>query len=411
MTPPPDAPLEIFLAAPPGLEPALLAEARAKGFAAPRAVPGGVETSGPWSEVWRANLVLRGASRVLVRVASFRALHLAQLDKRARKLDWAAILRPDQPVRVEAACRKSRIYHAGAAAQRIARAIEEELGAPAAFVGGHGGEAAIRNAAGEAAVRNAAGDSSGETAEPEGPAPLRVMARIDNDLVTLSLDASGEPLHRRGHKPAVAKAPMRETLAALFLHECGYDGSEPLLDPMCGSGTFVLEAAELAAGLAPGRSRPFAFERLAAFDPEAWAEMKRAAAPSPAPTPERRFHGSDRDDGAIRAATANAERAGLSAWCDFRRLAVSDLERPAGPPGLVMVNPPYGARIGNKGPLKGLHAALGRTLLERFSGWRVGLVTSEAELARATGLPWLPPGPPVPHGGLKVLMHRSAPLP
>ncbi|SFI79153.1 THUMP domain-containing class I SAM-dependent RNA methyltransferase [Albimonas pacifica] len=425
MSTPPADPMDIFLAAPPGLEPALLAEAKAAGFAAPRAVPGGVETSGPWSEAWRANLVLRGASRVLVRVASFRALHLAQLDKRSRKLDWAAILRPDQPVRVEATCRKSRIYHAGAAAQRIARAIEEELGAPAAFVGGHGGEAAIRNAAGEAAIRNAAGEAairnaagdgtareaSGETLDADGPAPLRVMARIDNDLVTISLDASGEPLHRRGHKPAVAKAPMRETLAALFLHDCGYDGSEPLLDPMCGSGTFVLEAAELAAGLAPGRSRPFAFERLASFDPAAWAGMKRAAAPSPAPVPERRFHGSDRDDGAIRAATANAERAGLGDWTEFRRLAVSDLERPAGPPGLVMVNPPYGARIGDKGPLKGLHAALGRTLLERFSGWRVGLVTSEADLARATGLPFLPPGPPVPHGGLKVRLHRTAPLP
>ncbi|WP_339952213.1 class I SAM-dependent RNA methyltransferase [uncultured Albimonas sp.] len=407
MTTPPAAQtdaLEIFLAAPPGLEPALLAEVRAHGFADPRAVPGGVETRGPWSEAWRANLMLRGASRVLVRVASFRALHLAQLDKRARKLDWAAILRPDQPVRVEALCRKSRIYHAGAAAQRIARAIEEELGAPAAFVGGHGGDASPRDAAGVPAPPTALPD-------PSEPAPIRIMARIENDLVTLSLDASGEPLHRRGHKPAVAKAPMRETLAALILRECGYDGSEPLLDPMCGSGTFVLEAAELAARLAPGRTRPFAFERLAPFDPEAWTAMKTAARPDPAPTPDRRFHGSDRDDGAIRAAAANAERAGLADWTAFRRLSVSDLERPAGPPGLVIVNPPYGARIGNKGPLRALHAALGRVLQERFSGWRVGLVTSEAQLAQVTGLPWLPPGPPLPHGGLKIRLHRTAPLP
>ncbi|MDF2235187.1 class I SAM-dependent RNA methyltransferase [Albimonas sp. CAU 1670] len=392
-------PLEIFLAATPGLEPALLAEARAAGFARPRAVPGGVQTEGPWPEAWRANLVLRGASRVLVRFASFRAMHLAQLDKRARKLDWATILRPDVPVKVEATCRKSRIYHAGAAAQRIARAIEEELGAPAAFAGGHGGQAGAR-------------DAQGAEVEADAPTepPLRILARIENDLVTLSLDASGEPLHRRGHKSFVGKAPMRETLAALFLHECGFDPSLPLVDPMCGSGTFVLEAAEIAAGLAPGRSRPFAFERLASFDAEAWAAMKAAAAPDPAPAPARRFHGYDRDDGAIRGAAGNAERAGLAPWTDFRRQAISELAPPEGPPGLVIVNPPYGARIGDKGPLRGLHAALGRVLVERFQGWRVGLVTSEAELARATALPFLPPGPPIPHGGLKVRLHRTDPL-
>lgn len=372
-------PLEIFLAAPPGLEPALLAEARAKGFADAKALPGGVTVGGGWDEVRRANLVLRGASRVLARVFEFRAMHLAQLDKRARKLDWAALLRPDVPVRIEATCRKSRIYHDGAAAQRIAGAIQATVGAP------------IVN-----------------TAEETG---LRLLARIENDLVTISLDASGEPLHRRGTKEFVGKAPMRETLAALFLAECGFTGTEPVVDPMCGSGTFVLEAAAIAAGLAPGRARAFAFEGLALHDPAAWAAQKAAAeAPRPAPAAPM-FHGYDRDDGAIRGAAANAARAGLEAWCGFRRQAVSELSPPPGPPGLVIVNPPYGARIGEKGPLMGLHAALGRALLERFPGWRVGIVTSEPSLARATGLPLLPPGPFVPHGGLKIRLHRTAPLP
>ena len=370
-------PLDIFLVAPPGLEPQLAEEARAAGFAGVSAAPGGVSVQGGWPEVWRANLELRGASRVLARVAQFRALHLAQLDKRARKLDWAAVLRPDVPVKVEAACRASRIYHAGAAAERIARAIAEGPGAPVA-----------------------------------ADAALRVMARIEDDLCTISLDTSGEPLHRRGHKQAVNPAPMRETLAALFLRACGHDGTEPLVDPMCGAGTFVIEAAEIAAGLKPGRSRAFAFESLAGFDPDAWARMKdRPPGPAPTASPAPRFFGADRDAGAIAMSQANAERAGVAAVTRFARAAISDLARPEGPPGLVIVNPPYGGRIGNRKLLFGLYATLGQVLRARFGGWRVGLVTADAGLARATGLPFGPPGPIVPHGGLKIRLWQAGPLP
>ncbi len=372
-----DTPLGIFLACAPGLEPVLADEARAAGFAAPRAVPGGVETQGGWPEVWRANLTLRCAARVLVRVGEFRAFHLAQLDKRARKFPWADVLRADVPVRVETATsRKNKIYHAGAATQRIETAIAETLGAPV-----------VQDAA-EAAVS--------------------VKVRIEDNLVTVSLDTSGEPLHRRGHKEAVNKAPMRENLAAAFLRQCGYDGREPVVDPMCGSGTFVIEAAEIAAGLMPGRTRRFAFEDLASFDPAAWARMK-AGQPHAAPAPV--FYGSDRDQGAIRMSEANAARAGVDAFTSFACHPVSDLTPPEGPPGLVIVNPPYGARIGNKGMLHGLYGALGKVLTERFSGWRVGLVTSEAGLARATALPFERPGAPVPLGGIKVTLWRTGILP
>lgn len=362
----------IFLAAPPGLEGVLAEEAREAGFAGVTAVPGGVTIRGGWREVWRANLCLRGAGRVLLRVGAFRALHLAQLDKRARKIAWGDVLRADVPVRVEAACRGSRIYHQKAAADRVATAITETLGAPIS-----------------------------------AEAALRVMVRIEDDLCTLSVDTSGEPLHRRGHKQAVGKAPLRETLAALFLRQCGYRGTEPVLDPMCGSGTFVIEAAEIAAGLMPGRSRRFAFETLAGFDPAAWEAMRRA---SPPETPDARFFGSDRDAGAVRAATKNAERAGVAGLCKFECHAISDLARPEGPAGLVMVNPPYGGRIGNKKTLYALYAALGRILAERFSGWRVGIVTSESGLARATGLALAPPGPPVAHGPLKIRLWQAGPL-
>ena len=362
----------IFIATAPGLEGALEAEVAALGLGPAQAVPGGVEIAGGWPEVWRANLVVRGATRVLARIGGFRAMHLAQLDKRARKVDWESVLRPDVPVRVDATCRRSKIYHEGAAAQRIARAITETLGAP------EGGEGAVR-----------------------------VMARIEDDLVSLSVDTSGPPLHRRGHKRATGKAPLRETLAAPFLRQCGYDGREPVLDPMCGAGTVPIEAAEIALGLAPGRDRRFAFEELATFDLSAWQAMRTQAARHETGV---RFTGFDRDAGAVRVAAENAARAGVGAVTAFACQPISALTRPEGPPGLVMVNPPYGARIGNRKILFGLYGSLGEVLRREMRGWRVGLITSDGGLAKSTGLPFLPPGPPVAHGGLKVTLWRTDPL-
>ncbi|MFG6079909.1 hypothetical protein ACEUZ9_005154 [Paracoccus litorisediminis] len=364
--------MEIFLVATPGLEEPLAAEVRERGFT-PEIQPGGVTFTGSWPEVWRANLEIRGATRVLVRIGSFRAMHPAQLDKRARRFPWADFLRPDIPVRVEASSRQSRIYHAGAITQRIETALRESLGATIA-----------------------------------DDAPVTIKVRIEDDLCTISLDSSGESLHKRGHKQAVGKAPMRETMAAMFLRQCGYDGREPVLDPMCGSGTFVIEAAEMAANLRPGRLRSFAFEHFTSFDPQAWEKLRSAPA-RPAPDAPR-FYGSDRDPGAIRMSTENAERAGVAALTEFRNLSIGDIEPPEGPPGLVIINPPYGARIGNKGPLFGLHAAMGEVLRSRFKGWRVAIVTTDAQLARATGLPFLEPGPFVAHGGLKIRLWQTGPL-
>ena len=275
-------------------------------------------------------------------------------------------------VRVEATCKKSKIYHAGAAAQRVATAIHEELGCPLS-----------------------------------DEAEVCVKIRIEHDICTVSIDSSGEMLHKRGHKEAIAKAPIRETLAAMFLRQCGYDGNEPVVDPMCGSGTFIMEAAEIAVALKPGRTRSFAFEQLATFDQAAWQTMRDTHSVRET---RFRFYGSDRDAGAIAAAKANAERAGVSAITSFHQHAISDLKPPEGTPGLVIVNPPYGTRIGDKKPLFTLYAALGQVLLQRFSGWRIGIVTTDAALAKNTGLPFKPITTSVNHGGLKVYLYQTSTL-
>jgi len=284
------------------------------------------------------------------------------------------VLRPDVPVRIEVTTKASKIYHAKAAAQRVEKAIAEELGAPIST-----------------------------------EAEIIIKLRIDDNLCAFSVDTTAESLHKRGHKEAVGKAPMRENLAAMFLAQCGYAGTEPVVDPMCGSGTFVIEAAEIAAGLAPGRSRGFAFEKLASFDPAAFAKIK--AEPAKPLASGLRFYGSDRDSGAIRMAKANAARAGVADVIDFGLHGVSELTRPEGAPGLVMVNPPYGARIGERKLLYAVYGALGKTLLERFSGWRVGIVSSDAALAHTTDLPFLPTSAPVSHSGLRITLFQTAPLP
>jgi putative N6-adenine-specific DNA methylase len=370
---PPTDHFEILLATAPGLEAVLWEEVKSLRFRAAKQVAGGVTVNGNWRDAWRANLEVRGANKVLARIGAFRVVQLTELEKLARRVPWGSVLRTDVPFRVEVTCRKSKIYHSGAATQRIQNAISERLGAPAA-----------------------------------DDAAVTVMARIENDLCTISVDTSGELLHKRGFKEAVAKAPMRETMAALFLRQCGYTGTEPVVDPMCGSGTFVIEAAEIAAGLKPGRERHFAFEQLVTFDATVWDEMRRAA---PVAKSAVHFYGSDRDDGAIEMSRANAARAGVANLIDFRQHAISDLVPPPGPPGLVIANAPYGDRVGDKKRVEALYRALGETLRTRFAGWRVGLITNEARLAKATGLPFLPTTAPVAHGGIRVTLWRTEALP
>lgn len=360
---------DIFLTCPPGLERVLADEALATGFSNPRPVKGGVTFQGGWQHVWRANLELRCTTRVLIRIASFEAKQLSQLERHARGVDWAAVLPPACSLAVEASCRKSRIYHSGAAQERLELALQDALGCRISKT-------------------------------PE----FTIKLRIDHDLCTISLDTSGAPLYQRGHKQAVGKAPIRETMAAAFLRLAGYDGSEPLLDPMCGSGTFVIEAAEMAAGLSAGRSRRFAFQALPSYD-EGGAQPRSTEQPKGPP----RCFGFDRNAGAIAASQANAARAGLSLATRFEQGALAQIAPPCPEPGLVMVNPPYGGRIGDKRQLYALYGALGQTMKQRFAGWRLAFVTNEPGLAKATGLDLLEPSAPIDHGGLTVRLYQAKP--
>lgn len=360
--------LDFFAVCPPGLERYLAQEVNSLGFERGKKEEGGVTMRGPWPEVWRANLELRGAVRVLVRIGFFRAVHFNQLEAEAMAFPWADWLRPDVPVRVEAATNKSKLYHAGAVKGRFETALERSLGCE---VGTHG--------------------------------EVTLKVRIDRNLVTLSLDSSGESLHKRGQKGFTGKAPLRESLAALLLRACDYDGSEPLVDPMCGSGTFLLEGAGIAAGLQPGRGRGFAFQSFPSFEADAFARLIRPEPSRPAPA---HFFGYDRDQGAIKGAAGKASAHGLSDAISFSCQPVSALTAPTRTPGLVMVNPPYGDRIGKPRSLIGLYSALGARLREHFGGWRVGIVTTDAKLAHATGLE-LTSGPVIDNGGIKVKLYQG----
>lgn len=363
---------EILAICAPGQEDALQNELEHHGFGPAQPIAGGVTFMGGWPDVWRANLNLRGAARLLARLGSFPAAHLAQLDKRAHRVPWADILPQGVQIRVEASCHKSKIYHQKAAAQRIETALKDCV-----------------------------------DAQINAEAALCIKLRIDQDICTVSIDTSGEALHKRGIKQAVGKAPMRENMAALILNSCGYQPGMSLYDPMCGSGTFVLEAAEMSSGLQPGRARGFAFEGLRHFDAAAFAAMRKTErAQTPAPV----FFGSDRDGGAIKSSIANADRARVADLCHFTCASVSDIARPDVPPGLVVINPPYGMRIGERRPLFALYGTMGRVLRERFQGWRVGIVCPDAGLIRAMDLPFQPQPQQIMHGGIRLGLYQTKPL-
>lgn len=337
--------MRMFAVAAPGVEGVLEREVAAlRGAAEVRRVEGGVELAGDEEVLRRTNLWLRTATRVLVRVGEVRARDFAALRRDVAVLPWERFAAGVARVEVDATARKCRLYHTGGIAERV-----------------------------EAAVRERAGTGDGE---------LHVLVRGVDDVFTISVDSSGELLHRRGYREETAKAPLRETLAAAILALAGWDPGTPLVDPMCGAGTFVLEAALLALGRPPGARRGFAFERWPGHRADLLRALRDAAAAAERPAPPAPILGSDRDPGAVEAARRNAERGGLARHVTF---ACADAAAAALPdaPGLIVANPPYGRRI-PPAVQRDAHAALA-ALARRARAWRLAVLTSDPALPRALG--------------------------
>lgn len=353
---------DCFAVVAPGLEALAAAELRAIGTPEATAESGGVAFSATDAELFAANFHARTISRIIVRVAEFRATAFHELERLARGVAWDTIVAPKTAVRLRVTCKKSRLYHSDAVAQRVFDAISRRV-AGVTHVG---------------AAKSAGGDPDDDDTIDESDAQLFVV-RFMRDVCTISADSSGALLHRRGYRLATAKAPLRETLAAALLLGAKWNGTMPLLDPMCGSGTIVIEAAMLARRIAPGTARTFACERWPAAPAKEFAAVRAVASECALTRSPVTISASDRDEGAIAASLANAERAGVSADVSFSVGALSAIESAAGP-GMVVANPPYGARVGGGGELRNLYAQLGNVLRAKRPGWSLAMISADKAL-------------------------------
>lgn len=346
-----ELPYELFVACAPGLEPWLCSELTGLGLV-PKATRGGAELNVELSGVYRVLLGCGLGLRALLRIARFRVVRFAQLERELMQLTWDAWLPASPRVAVKVTARKSRLYHSGAIAERVQRVLSERMDARPA----------------------------------DKDAEVCVFVRIEHDQCMVSLDLCGSPMQQRGYRQQTAKAPLREDLARALLMVAGYDGSQACVDPLCGSGTLAIEAAMLSMGLAPGRQRSFAVQHLAIHDSSVeqavHEQLVSSAAILRAP-----IIASDRDQGAVAAAQGNAARANVLSHIQISCRAISNVELPASSTGgLIVCNPPYGKRMGRAEALRDLYAAIGRLRQSAPADYRLALVTSDPQLAAATGI-------------------------
>jgi putative N6-adenine-specific DNA methylase len=339
---------------------------------------GGISDQGTLRDIYRANLNLRTATRILLTLGQFPVRAFPALRQKTAHLPWERFLKPGQPVALRVACHRSRLYHSGAVAEYAAKGLADRLGK-------------------ESPVQ--------KLREEDAPtAPQLIGVRIADDVCSLSLDSSGTLLYRRGYRLATAKAPLRETLAAGMLLASGWDRNSPLLDPFCGSGTIAIEAAMMARGIKPGGGRHFSFMDWPNFSPEIWKEVleeKNEKFPGSPPL----ILASDRDAGAIKAAEENARRAGAAESIYFSCRSFSAIEPPP-QKGWVIANPPYGLRTKTGRDLPNLYRTFGRVLKEKCHGWRIAILCEDPLLVRTTEIDF-DAGIPVFHGGLKVRLYRG----
>lgn len=332
---------EAFVSVHPGLEKLLAAELTELDVSC-EIEEGGVIVPATQRALARIHVGSRIAGRVLVRVGEFRATNLEELAARVKQLPWRALGESGQPVEVEASCQNSRMRFRELVAEKTRLAVIDGLRGPRMSV------------------------------MPPSKTPLGVHVRLVDDVATVSVDASGERLHMRGWREATAKAPLRENLAAAVLRSAGWRPGMPLVDPMCGAGTFPIEAARQAAGLSPRIGWKYPCANWSDRNPAAWAEAERAI-PAAVATP---ILAADRDPGAVRATTGNAQRAKVGDKLKILTSALEELDPPSAK-GLLIANLPYGQRVAEGGDIDGMYARWGHVLRERWSGWRCAFLAAD----------------------------------
>lgn len=352
-----DAVLTCFAAVPRGAEELAATELTSLEIHTATPGKGGVSFSTDLAGLYRANLWLRTASRVLVQLAQFPCSNPAELYAGVYSIPWQELITPTMTLAVDCSLRDSALTHSGFVALKTKDAIVDR----------------IREACGQR--------PNVDTASPD----VRINVHLHKNACTISLDSSGDSLDRRGYRLERNEAPLRETLAAAVIALTGWDGSIPLADPMCGSGTIPVEAALMAAHIPPGLHRSFGFQRWLGFDSELWSGICAAAEEGISRLPLGLITGYDLDSRALLLAGRNSANAGLEGQIHFFHAALQEF-KPEGDKGVVILNPPYGKRLGEEEDLRELYCQIGDIMKKRCRGWTGYVLTGNLELAKYIGL-------------------------
>jgi len=348
---------QYFATCPRGLERVLADELAALGAPEVGAVDGGVAFGGDLALCYAANLESRVASRVLWRVGQARYRSDRDIFDAARALSWPRHFNVRRTIRVNVSAIKSPVKSLDFVTLSVKDAVCD-------------------------AFREARGSRPDvDTARPD----VRIHVFLTQDEASFYLDASGEALFKRGWRTATGDAPLRENLAAGILKLTGWSAPTPLYDPMCGSGTFLVEAAMMALDAAPGLNRAFGFEKLESFDAKIWQSLQdRARARRKAAAPMA-IHGSDKSGTALGLARENLAATGLEGAVQLKQMDILDGSPPAGP-GIAVMNPPYGERQASEDELAAFYPRLGDALKQRYAGWTAYILTADLRLAKLIGL-------------------------
>ena len=342
-----------FAPCPRGLEALLAQELAALGATGVKTTDGGAHFAGPLQLGYRANLESRIASRILWRVAVAPYRSEDDIYRTTLALTWPLWFEASNTLRVNVSALRCPLKSLDFVTLRVKDAICDAFRA-------HCGERPSIN-----------------TRAPD----VRVHAFLTAEELTLYLDTSGEPLFKRGYRSAAGEAPLRENLAAGILRLAGWTPREPLLDPMCGSGTLPIEAALMALDIAPGAGRSFGFEKLKNFDRKAWDKLKSDALARERPRTALPIYGSDLYGEELKSARANLAAAGLADVISLKQANLLEISAPAAS-GVIVTNPPYGVRLGETRELAEFYPKLGDALKQKFSGWRAYIFSGDRELPK-----------------------------